>query len=66
MQRKTMAKQASTSRVARARLRQMDDALQAVQLPTQPAQGWVRTIRAALGMTQKQRAPTVYDAARRE
>lgn len=49
-----MAKQASTSRVARARLRQLDDALQAVQLPTQPAQGWVRTIRAALGMTQKQ------------
>lgn len=49
-----MPRRVTSARVARARLRQLDELLNALPLPPRPPNGWVRTIREALGMTQKQ------------
>lgn len=49
-----MPRKSTSARVGRARLRQLDELLETLSVPARPAHGWVKTLREALGMTQKQ------------
>ena len=51
-----MAKNRHNPRLARARTRQLDDTLRAINVPSRPNTGWIRTIRTALGLSQQQLA----------
>jgi predicted DNA-binding mobile mystery protein A len=49
-----MPKRRQNPRSARLRTRRMDEILSETSIPPRPNQGWVRTIRSALGMSQQQ------------
>lgn len=49
-----MISKARAARVDRARVRSLDESLLHAHVPALPSQGWIRTVREALGMTQKQ------------
>ena len=49
-----MPRRRQNPRSARTRTRRMDEILSQTRFPPRPSQGWVRTIRSVLGMSQQQ------------